>query len=574
MSMLVHPAQQGSPEWLAERAGRYNAGDAAAMLGCDPNGRSRTNLLDSLVKGFVPEVGNFKQRLYDKGHEVEELCRPLAEGMVGEDLYPLVGSIEVPGLSRRVGASFDGLTMARDTNFECKSLNDSLAAALPREDDPDANDAAALHKGYRVQMEQQLLVSGAERVLFCAAAFHPSGATQSLRACWYRSDPALRQEILAGWRQLEADLATHTPAEVVATATATPVESLPAVLVKMSGALSVESNLDAFALALRAFIDKIPENPSTDQQFADTEAACKALKRAEDALEAEDARALNGMADVATVRRVMADLKELARSTRLQREKLVKARKEQLRTEQVQRGRAALASHLQGLNQRLGGGFMPDIAADFGAVISGLKSLDSIRDRIDTELARAKIAANEIADRIQANLKAIDAAGKPGLFPDRAALALKACDDCAAVIAARLAAEEKRMEGERENIRRQEAERLEREAERQSAAAAKAALPSTPAPIASPVSVNAATAANSANVLPLRSPASPPTLKLGDINARLQHVATNEAGLAALGFPAAKVKGACLYHESQFSQMCDSLVAHLRMVAQRELEAA
>ena len=67
MTMTVHPAQQGSEQWLADRAERYNAGDAAAMLGCDPNGRTRTDLLDAMVNGFSPEVGAFKQRLYDKG---------------------------------------------------------------------------------------------------------------------------------------------------------------------------------------------------------------------------------------------------------------------------------------------------------------------------------------------------------------------------------------------------------------------------------------------------------------------------------------------------------------------------
>lgn len=70
------------------------------------------------------------------------------------------------------------------------------------------------------------------------------------------------------------------------------------------------------------------------------------------------------------------------------------------------------------------------------------------------------------------------------------------------------------------------------------------------------------------------APTSPPTLKLGDINARLQHLSTTEAGLAALGFsPAKKERNSCLYHEADFSRLCDSIVAHVRSV-QHQKEAA
>jgi hypothetical protein len=100
----------------------------------------------------------------------------------------------VPGLSRRLGASFDGLTIARDSGFECKSLNDDLRAALPNEDDPQQNDAANLPKCYRVQMEQQLMVSGPERVLFGAGEFHPDGIDEVGALVLYseRPQPARR----------------------------------------------------------------------------------------------------------------------------------------------------------------------------------------------------------------------------------------------------------------------------------------------------------------------------------------------------------------------------------------------
>ena len=313
----------------------------------------------------------------------------------------------------------------------------------------------------------------------------------------------------------------------------------------------------------------------------------KALKRAEDALEAEEERALAGMSDVEKMRRAVADLRELARTTRLQREKMVKARKEQLRLEQVQRGRTALAKYLQGLNQRLGGGYMPDIPADFAGVIAGKKNLTSIADAIDGELARAKIAANEVADRIQINLQALPGlvGDRTGLTPDLQQLVLKSADDFAAVVGQRVAAqrqaEEKRaaelVEKERARIvaeeralaeakvrqeqeaaareqrAREEAEALERR-QREAAAA--------PAPSAAPVAAPVA-----ANVVPMptKAPADDGArINLSDIKDRIFPLQITAEGLASLGFPhVATEKASKLYRAADFPSMRDAMVKHL-----------
>ncbi len=100
------------------------------------------------------------------------------------------------------------------------------------------------------------------------------------------------------------------------------------------------------AEALRAFIERIPAKPATDQEFADTEAACKALKKAEDMLEATEAGALAQISDVELLRRTVADLRSLARSTRLTKEKLVTAEKEARRTQIVTGAQTALDQHV------------------------------------------------------------------------------------------------------------------------------------------------------------------------------------------------------------------------------------
>ncbi|MBQ1765569.1 MAG: hypothetical protein IIZ92_22080, partial [Aquincola sp.] len=288
--------------------------------------------------------------------------------------------------------------------------------------------------------------------------------------------------IRAGWAQFAADLAAYVPPEVSTPVVAAPQEHLPAVSVQLQGALAVVSNLQPFGEALKAFVAKIPKKPTTDQEFADTEAACKRLKAAEDMLQSAEDNALASMADVEAMRRTVAELRELARTTRLLSEKTVKARKEQIRSDEVARGHAAISDHLAGLHRRLGGAYITGLKrGDFGSAIKGLKSLDSLRNAIDTEIAAAKIEANQYADAIDANLKAIAAAGAPHLFNDLRTLVLKQPDDLAAVIAQRLAAEQQRQEAERERIRQQEVARVERE--HQAAAAAKAAAPA-PEPVA------------------------------------------------------------------------------------------
>lgn len=458
--MQVLNLKQGSADWLAHRAKHFNASDAPAMMACSPY-KTRTQLMHELHTGLTPEVNEHQQRRFDEGHEFERLALPLAEEIIGEDLSPLVGT------DGRLSASFDGITMEWDTCFEHKSLNDQLRAALFSDE---GADALPLH--YRVQMEQQLLVSGAARVLFMASKWNGEDLVEEMH-CWYESDDALRAQIVSGWEQFAADLAAYVPTPVTPPVTAAAMESLPAVSVRLAGELQVVSNLPEFGTALRAFIGRMVPKPSTDQEFANAEAECKALKKAEEAIDAADEYSLASLTDVAAARTMMADLRSLARTTRLAREKLVTAEKENRRTAIVTTAAKAFRDYLIGLNERLGGQFMPQTAPDFAGVIKGKKNLDSMQDAVDGLLAQSKVTASGTADLVQANLKHLGSAAADyrALFPDLAALVLKPADDFEAVVQFRVAdqvAKEKRrtdalLEQQREQIRREEAARLENE---------------------------------------------------------------------------------------------------------------
>jgi putative phage-type endonuclease len=597
---------QGSAEWHAHRATHLNASDAPAMMGCSAY-TTRTQLLQKLHSGIAPLVDAATQRRFDEGHRIEALARPLAAKIIGEDLYPMVGT------SGELSASFDGLTMDESTVFEHKTLNDELRACMR-----DQGNGFDLPMQYQVQMEQQLMVSGAERALFMATKWDGDNLVEELH-CWYASDPKLRAQIVAGWKQFAIDLAAYVPTAPTIAAVAAPVESLPAVSVRLDGQLVVASNLPEFGVALRAFIERIPTRPSTDQQFADCESACKALKKAEDALESSETHALAQMLDVNDLRRTIADLRNLARQTRLASEKAVTARKEQVRLEIVQDGNAALREHIIALNKRLGFHYMPTIVADFAGAVKGKRTVDSLRDAVNTTLANAKIQASAIADKIQHNLALLnDELEYSFLFADAAHIVQKDADDFTALVKNRITAHkaaeaakeaalvarieaEAKEKAEREARAKMEAEQVEAKAtadrlaaDAASTAAAAEQLIKDRAAEAARVATESArverivTAPDIAPALThtqvvqqmpatvrqamAPKPATAPTLTLGTLSERLG-VNVTSTFLATLGFEATVVKAARLFHEEDFSEICEALKTHISEV-QEQFESA
>ncbi|HWH75141.1 MAG TPA: hypothetical protein VNV16_12865, partial [Methylibium sp.] len=211
------------------------------------------------------------------------------------------------------------------------------------------------------------------------------------------------------------------------------------------------------------------------------------------------------------------------------------------------------------------GPYLPPSTHDFPGVIKGLRTLDSVRNAIDTELARAKIEASALADKVEANLKTIDAAGAPTLFPDKASLVLKAPDDLAAVIAQRIAAEQKRQDDERERIRAEEAARVEREAARGEVSTARpdpvgGQVDGCRAPESQP-GVCSGHAPQDDTSLPA------PPIKLGDICARLGFDLRAEFIEITLGIKrCGNDKRTVLFKASDFTRICDALVKHVRSV--------
>lgn len=578
--MKIHDVTQGRPEWHALRATTYNASDAPAMLGCSPY-QTRTELIARLATGITPDVDAETQRRFDDGHRYEALARPLAAEVLGEDLYPISGSNEYPGLDKPLGASFDGATITDERLWEHKSLNNELRAILPETGVGDYKVGASLPKMYRVQMEHQLLVNdAADDVLFSASKWKANDELEEIRHCRYKSDPALRAEILAGWKQLAEDVKAYVPpaASAVEKIVAEPVEALPAPVVKVTGQIALVDNFKAFEERLRVFLaEKLIREPKTDEDFVNLDAQIKAMKSAREALKSAEAQMLAQVQPVDQAKKTKDMLDKVLQQNVSMAEKIMDAEKARRKGEIVAVGVKGLADHIAALNQRLGKPYMPVIPADFGGCIKNMRSLASMEDAVATTLARAKIAASEVADKIDANLKWLDqhAADYAALFPDTAQLVLKDHDDFVAQAQLRISNERARLDkiladnaaaARQKLLDDQAAQQAQQQA---STAPAATPAPSSPAPaaitpVASPIKVNPVPPAANDDAV----------INVGEINSRLAGgllvapLSVSAAGLQELGFQPVPRKGSgVFFRESDYPRICEALIQHLTQVA-------
>lgn len=580
MYQVLENAPQGSAAWHAIRTKHFCASEAAAALGLSKY-TTRDELLRQKATGLTEEVSPAKQRIFDAGHEAEALARPIAEEIAGTEFFPVVATREVEGMA--LLASFDGIDLLDEVIWEHKLLNDSLVLQVQ---------AGDLEPHYWLQLEHQLLVSGAARALFTTSDGTPEGT----HPLWYESKPERRAQLIAGWKQFAADLAAWAPAEAKpAPVVGKTPDNLPALLIQVTGAVTASNLPEYKAHALEVF-KGINRTLSTDQDFATAESTVKWCADVESRLAAAKEHALSQTATIDELFRTIDDISAEARRTRLELDKLVKARKEEIRGEIVAGGIAALREHIAELNAAMPAAYMPQVPADFAGAVKGKRTLDSLRSAVNDELARAKIAASEVANRIHANVKTLQASGL--VVHDAAALVLKAPDDLAAIIANRVTAEQQRQEADRERIRREEQERADREARAKleadardaQAAIAKAAQQNQIAqPVAADLSalvtersVEAVAAIDARQVIGAAqaSAAAAPeidpddTITLGQINARLTPIKLDAAGIEAMGFTTTKVRAAVHFPAALFPMLCQAIAKRAMEAATEKAEAA
>jgi putative phage-type endonuclease len=510
--MKIHNVAQGSAEWHALRAQHFTASEAPAMMGASKY-QTRTDLLTMKKTGITPEVTQAQQYIFDKGHATEALARPLVEVMIGEELYPVVGT------DGNLLASMDGATMLGETLFEHKLWNESLVAQVK---------AGELDSHYYWQLEQQLLVSGAERVIFVCS----DGTAENFVHMEYRPVAGRAAQLVEGWKQFEADLATFEMADAPSIVVGKAPDELPALRIELTGMVTA-SNLKVFEDSALAVIDSVKTTLQTDQDFADAKKAVKWCSDVEEAVAVAKKQALSQTQSIDELFSSLDRISAHARETRLKVDKLVKAQELLVKTNIKQKAEQALADHVAAINKTLGRVMLPAVASDFAGAMKNKRTIASLQDAVDTELARAKIAASQSADAIRLNLTSLAelVPDHAFLFNDIQQLVLKANDDLVALIKVRISehqkAEEQKAEAQREQIRLQELKRIDDEA--------KAKAPVEPAPVASPAPVKASVPVQPASK-PATATAAPANLQaeVFDLEELIKAVAYGQAPISVL----------------------------------------
>ncbi|MBA6090063.1 YqaJ viral recombinase family protein [Pseudomonas monteilii] len=552
--MQVHNVQQGTPEWHALRSSYFTASEAPAMMGASKY-QTRNDLLALKKTGIVPDVTPQQQAIFDRGHATEELARPLVEEMIGEELYPIVGT------SGNLLASMDGATMLGDTLFEHKLWNATLATAVL---------AGELEPHYYWQLEQQLLVSGAERVIFVCS----DGTRDNFVHMEYRPVAGRREQLVAAWAQFEEDLGAFEVKEAKIEVIGAAPDQLPALRIEVTGMVTA-SNLDAFKSHALEVFSNINTELKTDQDFADAEKTVKWCVEVEDKLKAAKEHALSQTESIDALFKAIDDIAAEARRKRLELDKLVKSRKDSIRTEIVMDSAKALQDHIDQIDATLGGRIrMPKVHANFAEAIKGKRTIDSLNEAAGAELARAKIEASRIGDLIRLNIASLNelAANHKFLFHDAQDLVQKANDDLVALIKVRIneheqAEQKKRDDAElaRQQAEQQAAQQEQAQPQVQEQQAAQPVAKAEPAPAVTPIA-SAAPAAQQAADDGRR-------IKLGDISATLGFTLTADF-LASLGFEAiAQERSAKLYRASDFEAICTALIHHIQSVRHSQAAA-
>jgi len=451
----IHNLLQGSDDWHAFRFAHHGASEAAAMLGLSKK-VSRTELVRMKATGLAKEFSDWVQEnILDYGHEVEALARPNAENILADELYPVTLSLG------RESASCDGLNMAETIGFEHKQWNEELAAAVAGNELPD---------DHKPQVQQQLMVTGAEKWMFMVS----DGTEENMVWMWVYPDAAWFDRIRAGWEQFDVDVANYKQVDINEKPEAAPISALPALVVQTEGKV-VSSNLVAYKAAADRFLAGIKTTLLDDQDFADAENTVKYCGEAEAKLELAKAAALAQTSTIDEVMRTVDHIKEQFRAKRLQLEKLVKTRKEQIKETILNEGKREYADHIAALEKEIAPLRLALLPPDFAGAMKNKRTLASLHDAVNTTLANAKIEANQKAAdyRVKQAWCREYAAGHGHLFMDMAQIIGKPMDDFQLVVRTRIADHERAEAAKQEALRAKIA--AEEKAKAEAAAAAELA---------------------------------------------------------------------------------------------------
>lgn len=402
--MKTHNVTQGSDSWAELRGKHQTASEAPVMMASHPN-MKRDELLEAKATKTPKEFSSYVEDvIFADGHATEAAARPILEEKIGEELYPVTGTNE------EYLASFDGMTMDDTIGFEHKQWNEDLARRVRAGDLP----------GYIYwQLEHQFLVCDTlQKIIFVVS----DGTKENFVSMEYTPVEGRRAQLIKGWNQFKEDLTTFTVKEKKAKVEANKPADFPVLHVDVSGALTIQDNLDAFVEQSKNAIASINTALVSDQDFADAAEWVKNLKGAEERIDMIKEQALSKTANLKTLFDTLDDVQQnLMRKTRLDLNSKVESEKKNRKNQIIQHGNDQAKAVIEKANQEFAnhGVIVTGVEYNMADVIKGLRSFDNMDSSVNDELARIKIEVSDIADKIRANIKILQekAADYQFLFP-------------------------------------------------------------------------------------------------------------------------------------------------------------
>lgn len=425
--MQTHKLTQGSKEWHDFRANYFGASEAAAMLGISPY-MTRTELLQLKSTGIEKEHSDYKNAIFKSGHDAEEFARQLLEAQ-GLDFYPVTCSLN------NISASCDGLTIDGSIAFEHKLYSDDLANKIRSGNVPDY---------YMAQCQQILFITNADKLIFVCS----DGTTSKWEETEVFPDQEWFDRILKGWCQFEKDLANFVPKGITEKPEASAIMQLPALAIQIKGEVTV-SNLPQFKAAAEEFISNINTDLQTDEDFVNAEATVKFCDETEKKLESAKAAAIGQTASIDELMRAIDFIKESIRSKRLTLEKLVKTKKENIKTNIINDAYRLCVEHQSSIAvefKNISFAALTSLSRQsFETACKNKRTLASLHNAVDTEVAAIKIELDDMARVIRKNLTHLP--DDLSLFRDIQSIITKPEDDFKLLVESRLA-EQKHKEEE------------------------------------------------------------------------------------------------------------------------------
>lgn len=461
--MIEHNLRQGTPEWDAFRMAHYGSSETAAMLGLSPH-TSRTDLLDAKTSGLPEAVSKFTEEvIFEKGHELEELARPIVEEIYGIDLYPVTCS------RGKLSASCDGLTIGGSPGWEHKQLNKTLAEWVRQDRLPDY---------YMVQVQHQLLVTSAEKWIFSTS----NGTEESMLSMIVYPDEEWFNRIITTLELFDEERKTYVSNAVAELSPAELIIDLPTVLIQASGMITAD-NTGEFNLALTRRMDEIKTIVwTTDQDFANAKAYAKLFREKAKEVTNASEKMLAGTASIDSALKTLKGWSKLLNETALELEKQVKAKDLEKKRNMAQKAMIEYMNHIASMEISTAPIRLDSLPKPvFADAISGKSKYKSMQHAVDEMLSNAKTNASLFADKIIEKLEWYNeaTANYKFLYPDLQVIISKEFEDLKLLVTSRIDKHEKeskeKLELEREKIRVEEEAKAKIKAEKEQAHIAAAA---------------------------------------------------------------------------------------------------